>query len=65
MDDWLEAHKTTHGGDQRGEFTNRVWTKLFEDLCRYPGQSEQRRLCACQNSGQCSTGRRVPRKGIC
>ena len=45
----LEAHKATHGGDQRGESTTRVWTKLVEDLCRYPGQSGRRRLCTCQN----------------
>lgn len=37
MDDWLEARKTTHGGDQRGEFTNRVWfgpssSKIFADI---------------------------------
>ena len=45
----LEGHKATHGGDQRGESTTRVWTKLLGDLCGYPGQSGQRRLCACQN----------------
>ena len=45
----LEGRKATHGGDQRGESTARVWTKLLADLCGYPGQSGQRRLCACQN----------------
>ena len=45
----LEGRKATHGGDQRGESTARVWAKLLADLCGYPGQSGQRRLCACQN----------------
>ena len=33
----LEGHKATHGGDQRGESTTRVWTKLLEDLCAGSG----------------------------